>query len=496
MSLNEVWEAASASPYSPLISKDQQFFVGFSLLLSALVLTGLFGLNRSFLSIASFGVPASLAFGFGAVYMICAAGVYTHLYISSPYPNNLLLGARYHVPLAISIDVARAMATTESAPIFSAVSSNAHQLYTLLQCIGFASKATVQITPDGIRFSAEETRVIQGFAFLDKALFTSYTFNPPPGQRNTIDDSDDDEVGEDATDVASYPCFVISLSALLETLKIFGINDASSGNFSRAGSVQPPNPSALSAFTAPALLLDRSCTLQYLHDGAPFSVTLSETGIKTTCDLTTYEPEDTDLDIPFQRDGIVMKIIMRSAWLHNAITELDATDPTVLKLSASATREPYFALSGSGGPLSESTVEFSIEQPNHGTGPADSHHKVLTDDGTSRSRAKRAKLAPTVTETFLVSPPSSMGSRITQGYRFSMIKKAARAMAVANKVSIRGDRQGVLSLQFMIEFDNNGPVGAASGTRSSAGSAGGTVTFVDFRFVPLLDEDAMDLELD
>ena len=191
-----------------------------------------------------------------------------------------------------------------------------------------------------------------------------------------------------------------------------------------------------------------------------------------------------------------MKIIMRSAWLHNAITELGATDPTVLKLSASATREPYFALSGSGGPLSESTVEFSIEQQNNGAGPADSHHKVLTDDGTSRSRAKRAKLAPTVTETFLVSPPSSMGSRIIQNYRFSMIKKAARAMAVANKVSIRGDRQGVLSLQFMIEFDNNGPIGAASGARSSAGSAGGTVTFVDFRFVPLLDEDVMDLEVD
>ncbi|KAB8079155.1 DNA repair protein Rad1 [Aspergillus leporis] len=76
MSLNEVWEAASASPYTPLISKDSQFSVGFTLLLSALILTGLFGLNRSFLSIASFGVPASLAFGFGAVFMICAVGVY------------------------------------------------------------------------------------------------------------------------------------------------------------------------------------------------------------------------------------------------------------------------------------------------------------------------------------------------------------------------------------------------------------------------------------
>jgi cell cycle checkpoint protein len=34
MSLNEVWEAASASPYTPLISKDSQFSVGFTLLLS------------------------------------------------------------------------------------------------------------------------------------------------------------------------------------------------------------------------------------------------------------------------------------------------------------------------------------------------------------------------------------------------------------------------------------------------------------------------------
>ncbi|KAI2822867.1 hypothetical protein CBS115989_1897 [Aspergillus niger] len=76
MSLNEVWQAASASPYTPPVSKDSQFLVGFSLLLAAFILTGLFGLNRSFLSIASFGVPASLAFGFGAVFMICAVGVY------------------------------------------------------------------------------------------------------------------------------------------------------------------------------------------------------------------------------------------------------------------------------------------------------------------------------------------------------------------------------------------------------------------------------------
>ncbi|KAJ5899002.1 DNA repair protein Rad1 [Penicillium taxi] len=67
MSLNQVWEAASASPFQPLISKDSQFPIGFTLLLAA---------GRSFLSLASLGVPASLLFGFGSVLMICAVGVY------------------------------------------------------------------------------------------------------------------------------------------------------------------------------------------------------------------------------------------------------------------------------------------------------------------------------------------------------------------------------------------------------------------------------------
>lgn len=33
MSLNEVWEAASATPFQPFVAKDSQFSVGFSLLL-------------------------------------------------------------------------------------------------------------------------------------------------------------------------------------------------------------------------------------------------------------------------------------------------------------------------------------------------------------------------------------------------------------------------------------------------------------------------------
>ncbi|KAL1868823.1 checkpoint clamp complex protein Rad1 [Paecilomyces lecythidis] len=370
------------------------------------------------------------------------------------------------------------------APVLSAVSSNANQLYTLLRCIGIAPKASVQITPEGIRFSVEESRVMQGLAFLDKALFTSYTFNPPTeGDHSNQDDHEDDNGS------VVYPHFLISLSALLETLQIFGINDASTASNSATQSNQPPS----SAFNTPALLLNRSCTINYPELGAPLSITLSEAGVTTTCELTAYEPDDQtfgtspgDFEIPLQRDAIIMKIIMRSALLHDAIRELDSTNPTILTISASAKREPFFALSGSGGPFSESTVEFSIDKDNETGGVrSDNTHKILTEDGSSRLRAKRSKMAPTATETFLVNPPPSMGVRVKQNYRFALIRKAARAMAAANKVSIRGDVQGVLSLQFMIDLGEGG--GTSGGVQPPGGFAG-NVSFVDFRFVPLVDD--------
>ncbi|RII07706.1 hypothetical protein CUC08_Gglean008681 [Alternaria sp. MG1] len=64
--LVDVWEAAASSPFSPAIGKNTQFTVGFVLL----------AIYRSLVNLPVLGVPASLAFGFGAVYMICAVGVY------------------------------------------------------------------------------------------------------------------------------------------------------------------------------------------------------------------------------------------------------------------------------------------------------------------------------------------------------------------------------------------------------------------------------------
>lgn len=55
----------------------------------------------------------------------------------------------------------------DSAPVFKAVSSSARQLFQLLNCIRFASKAQVKITADGVKVTVEDSRVMQGEFFCD-----------------------------------------------------------------------------------------------------------------------------------------------------------------------------------------------------------------------------------------------------------------------------------------------------------------------------------------
>ena len=53
-----------------------------------------------------------------------------------------------------------------------------------------------------------------------------------------------------------------------------------------------------------------------------------------------------------------------------------------------------------------------------------------------------------------------------QTFKFDTIKAATEAMRISSKVSMRGDGQGVLSMQFMVEVEGAG------------------LSFLDFRFVP------------
>ncbi|KAI4258050.1 MAG: hypothetical protein LQ352_001371 [Teloschistes flavicans] len=320
--------------------------------------------------------------------------------------------------------------TTER-PLFTAVSSSVRQVFQLLKCINFAQKAHVRISREGLRFAVEESRVVQGIAFLEHALFTSYTYSAP-----TVDQAEDDDDDDDDNAIV----FQISLTALLETLQIFGVNDVKDRWISResayggvAGSLARGN--SATPFGNRVLGVTGMCRLSYAAKGEPLCIVIEESGITTTCEMITYEPDYRD-EIPLQRDALALKIIMRSHWLYDAITELSSTSPSRLTIEASPSA-PYLVFSSTG-PLGSATMEFSKDQQ--------------------------------LLETFQVP------KRTVNSYKHSLIKAASRAMQIASKVSIRGDEQGVLSLQFMIELE------------------GGGVSFIDYRFVPLLPEEGKEDE--
>ncbi|KAM4058714.1 repair protein rad1/Rec1/Rad17 domain-containing protein [Hirsutella rhossiliensis] len=312
----------------------------------------------------------------------------------------------------------------ESVPIFRAVATSTRPLYQLLRCINFAPRVHVQITEEGIRFAADHARVMQGVAFLDKALFAAYTVNLAP--------TSDGEPPE-------LPNFQISLASFLEVLQIFGAVDVAT----RAQKAeQDPYRSNLrnyrpDAFSNQTLGISGTCTLIYSEEGDPFKITIEESGVKTTAGLTTYLPEIPE-DIPFDRNDLAFKIIMQSRCLLESLAEISPTAPVKLTITAMKT-PPYLSLAGTSD-LGTSGVDFA------------------------RGRD--------LLETFTIA------GRWSQTYKFDFVKSSSEAMRIASKVSLRGDGQGVLSLQFMVDME--------SGKRS----------FLDFRFVPFVahDEDEDDME--
>jgi cell cycle checkpoint protein len=305
-------------------------------------------------------------------------------------------------------------------PILRAVASSTRPLYQLLKSIGFTNKINVEITENGLRFAADHARVMQGVAHWGKDLFTSYVTDlPQPADE-----------GEEET---PPPSFQISLPALLETLQIFGATDAAARQ-SKAD-VDPYRSNLRNyrpdVFSHQVLGISGTCSLSYSQEGEPFSIVLEESGVKTTCNLTTYVAEDTD-EIPFEKDDPSFKIITQARVLLDALGEIAPALPEKLTITT-LRREPYLRLS-TVGTLGSSSVDF----------------------------AKGRDLL----ETFSVSD-----TPWRQTFEFDIIKSATEAMRIASKVSLRGDEQGVLNMQFMVEVEGAG------------------LSFLDFRFVPYAEHE-------
>jgi len=325
-------------------------------------------------------------------------------------------------------------------PLFYAVAASPRQLSLLLRCISFAKKAEVRISAEGIRFSTEEGSVMEAFIFLEKALFTSFQYRPPPPPSSQDDPPDP-------------PVFEINLQSLLETLNIFSLSDPAamkrSAEYDAFATHRLQRHAHLNAFSNQTLGITGVCTFTYGGAGSPLSIQLSEAGVTTTCDLTIYEARHAAEDIPFDRDALALKAIIRASHLLDAVMELSSLSPPSFTIVAT----PSASTSSSRTPGPANTISFSA------AGALGSATVDFTTDPASETP---------VLETF------QCQYRASASFDFRLIKAAQRAMAAATKVSLRLDDAGVLSLQFLVEVDVH-----------SGGSE--AVAFVDFRIVPLID---------
>lgn len=316
-------------------------------------------------------------------------------------------------------------------PIFNAVSPSARQLLILLRCLPPSPKAHIRLSLEGLRVSVDDGSAMEAFVFVEKALFSSYTFNP----RLQGESSEPDQ-----------PVFQVNLNALIETLNIFTLSDLpvqkQSATTEAYAAHRLNRHAGINAFSSGAAGMTGICSITYEEEGSPLSIHMSDAGVTTTCDLTTYAAAILE-EIPFSRDAIALKTIMRSTYMLDAVNELASLAPAYLTIAATAADSNNASLSlSAAGTLGSANVDFAAV--------------TSTDE-------------PTL-ETF------NCAARTSASFRFTQIKSAQRAMSTASKVSVRLDEEGVLSMQFLVELETHG--------------AGAGLAFVDFKMVPLVEGEA------
>ncbi|KAH0550014.1 cell cycle checkpoint protein RAD1 [Cotesia glomerata] len=169
--------------------------------------------------------------------------------------------------------------------------------------------------------------------------------------------------------------------------------------------------------------------LMYKDVGHPVSVLIEEDGILTDCSLKTLEPDDL-IDFNIEPSNVLNKVILNTEILRDIWSELDpTTDVIALLLSPDP---PYFRISTSG-----FAGECHIEIP-HDTESIENFQCSI---------------------------------EATFCYQYSSMKPVMKALACANKVSLKTDSRGLLVFQFMVKTDD------------------GHLSYIEYYLSPVFDAD-------
>ncbi|KAF7323217.1 hypothetical protein HMN09_00102400 [Mycena chlorophos] len=348
---------------------------------------------------------------------------------------------------------------------------------TLLRGVNFANRATVTITQTGFVVVVEEARTLLGTAYIFADIFDEYTYHSesePPINSQPSDGGDDDDSEDNAA-------FEIPLNTLIECLNIFGTagssggaNGAGGGRYTKwkrggdsdneggGGDDDDGNDRRKSKGKGIDQYFGGSdkgtgMRMTYLGSGFPLTLLIMEdsSGPTTTCEITTYEAEP-HLQLPFENERMVLKIILKSSWLREALSEID---PSCEKLTFIGHPPPNNdPLGRQRAPLRSSSVPLLRIQAS----------------GTFGSTEMEYPNDREVLETFECTQP------VRFSYRVGHISRTLRALQSSTKTSLRIDDEGLLSLQFLMPAPPRNAVGG-----KPEGSSDG---FIEFRCLPLDDE--------
>ncbi|KAI0373256.1 Rad1-domain-containing protein [Pilatotrama ljubarskyi] len=334
----------------------------------------------------------------------------------------------------------------------------------LLRGVNFANRASVSITADGFTVTVEEARCLTATAFVFSHVFDEFVYNPEvaqPSQRSQLEDEGDEELTATA--------FEIPLGTLMDCLNVFGTaglapgssqkkkkslgdgedsDGGGGGGGSRKGKgkeradVDGAGGNArLDQWFAPGK--GTGMRMSYAGPGHPLTLLVAEEsgGPTATCEITTWEPEPR-LELAFDSDAAVLKIILKSSWLRDALSELD---PSTEKLTIIGNP-----------PAPPGRAARSAAPPCLRLRAVGQFGSTEMDYPNDREVLETCECAQSVSFT----------------YKFSHVSRALRALQSSLKTSLRIDDEGLLSLQFMMPAPRR-----PGGRRSEA--------FIEFWCLPL-----------
>ncbi|KAJ7611609.1 Rad1/Rec1/Rad17 [Roridomyces roridus] len=362
----------------------------------------------------------------------------------------------------------------QSPPVLKASVHDIRYFVTLLRAVNFVNRATVRVTSSGFIVVVEEARTLLGTAYIFSGVFDEFTYNSenPPAAPPDSQTSDQDEDEDNAA-------FEVPLNTLIECLNIFGTAgpSASAGNSggkykkwkedsdhegdeeADAGGRRRQSSSSkgIDSYFGSAAGKGTGMRMTYAGSGYPLTLLISEdaSGPTTTCEITTYEAEP-HLELDFQSDRMVLKIILKSSWLRDALSELD---PSCEKLTFVGNPPPTGGAAAPG-----------RQRPHPRAANGNTPMLRIQAVGTFGSTEMDYPNDRDVLETFECTKPISFT------YRFAHISRTLRALQSSTKTSLRIDNEGLLSLQFIMPSPKSRP------------DEEGTIAFVEFRCLALDEE--------